>query len=133
MANRMFRSEFYTLNPKVVKLFGSVTVGSSGAISSQSCKGFSVALTDSETGRYTVTLADTYNAFLGCQVTPVVATDAAIGTSAGFIATVRNVSVADSTPTFDIQFSDAAGADADPASGVVFYLEISLQNSSITR
>lgn len=133
MANRMFRSEFYTLNPKVVKLFGNMTIGSSGAIDSSSCKGFSVAKTSGETGRYTVTLADTYNAFLGCQTTPVVLTDAAIGTSAGFIPTVRNVSVDDSTPTFDVQFSDAAGADANPASGVVVYFEITLQNSSITR
>ena len=133
MANRMFREEFYSLTSNDVKLFGSVVIGSTGAISSQSNLGFSVAKTATETGRYTVTLEDSYNALLNCSVISLVATDAAVGATNGFIPVLRNVSVADSTPTFDIQFTDAAGADADPASGYQFYIEITLRNSSVAR
>lgn len=133
MANRMYYPPQGSLNVNVVKLYGKFTIGSSGAVASSSCKGFAVTEQAAETGRYLVTLEDSYNYFLGCHVTVEVAADSAIGSSAGFIPSVRNVSVNDSTPTFDIQFSDAAGADADPTSGFVVYLEIALQNSSVNR
>jgi hypothetical protein len=133
MANRMYRPLVGSLTPGVVALTGSFTIGASGAVASSSCLGFSVAKTASETGRYTITLQDTYNAFLGCQVTVEVAADTAIGATTGFISTVRNVSVADSTPAFDIQLSDAAGADANPASGYIVYVVVLLKNSSVTR
>lgn len=127
MANRSFRPIRGSLSREVVKLYGNVTVGSSGAVSSSSAKGFSVALTASEAGRYTITLEDSYNAFLGCNVTVVQADDAAITAS---YAGVRNVDVSSSGKTLDIQFVDEAFADADLASGDLFYIEIMVQNGA---
>ena len=58
MANRRFKQmQSLTLESGIVSLFGSLTIGAAGAIDSSSCKGFSVALTGSEDGRYTVNLA----------------------------------------------------------------------------
>lgn len=130
MANRLFKQFTHTLEAGVVKLYGKVTFGASGAVSADASKGFAVTIVDSEAGRYLVTLEDTYTALLGCNVVMQAATDAAIGASAGFIPAIRNVSVNDSTPTFEIQFTDAAGDDADPTSGFIAYIEVTLKNSS---
>jgi hypothetical protein len=132
MASRSFYKPQGSLNINVVKLFGNFTIGTSGAIDSSSCKGFSVAKTAAETGRYTVTLQNSYPYWLGCQVSVVGAADTAFGSN-GYLAGLRNVSVNDSTPTFDVQITDAAGADTNPASGYVIYLEITLQNSTVNR
>lgn len=126
----MFYKPQGSLNVNVVELFGNFTIGSSGAVSASSAKGFSVAKTGSETGRYTITLVDQYNYFLGAQVTVALAADAAAG-SDGFIPSVRNVDMA--SKTFDIQISDAAGADTNPASGFVIYVAVKLQNSAVNR
>jgi len=131
MANRLFKRDAGTLEAGIVKLYGSVVTSTSGTVASTSCKGFTVAKTASEAGRYTVTLTDTYTAFKGCHVTLVGAADAAFTTAKGLVPIVRNVSVADSTPTFDVQFVDADGsaADAEVPDGAEFYLEITLKNS----
>lgn len=127
MANRTFYPSRGSLSREIVKLYGSVTVGASGAITASSAKGFSVALTAAETGRYTVTLVDAYNAFRGCNVTVEGADDAALTVLYGG---VRNVDVSASSKSFDIQFVGAVGTDTDPASGDVFHIEITLQNGS---
>src|SRR6187401_2441587 len=44
----------------IVLLNGVVTCGSSGAVSSQDCDGFTVTQTGSEDGRFTITLSDTW-------------------------------------------------------------------------
>jgi hypothetical protein len=133
MANRLLKQFSGTLTQGVVKLYGHVVTSTSGTVGSYTAKGFTVAKTGSEAGRYTVTLSDTYCAFLGCQVTLVGAADAAYTTAKGIVPFVRNVSVADSTPTFDIQFADADGsaADAELADAAEFYVEITLKNSSV--
>ena len=127
MANRNFYPHGGSLSREIKKLYGNVTVGASGAVSASTAKGFSVALTDSEAGRYTVTLEDAYNAFRGCNVTVVQADDSAITAA---YAGVRNVDVSASSKSFDIQFVDEAFADADLASGDQFYIEIVLQNGA---
>lgn len=130
MANRMFYPLRGSLSREVVRLYGSVTIGTSGAIASQSCKGFSVAQTDSEDGRYTVTLDDPYNGFLGCNLTIEAADDAAVPV---VYAGVRNVDVSAGSKTFDVQVTGidtGAFADTDPASGDVLHLEIILQNGA---
>lgn len=134
MADRNFKDEVRTLESAVVELYGQVTFGSSGAISSQACQGFSVAQTAAETGRYTVTLEDSYNSFKGCQVTLEAAADAALTTADGNWAVVRNVSVGTSGGgTFDVQLVRTdTGADADPTSGTVMHLAIKVKNSSLT-
>lgn len=132
MANRLLKPLAGCLEAGVVKLFGSFVTSTSGTIASSSCKGFTVAKTATETGRYTVTLADTYTALLGVNVSIVGAADAAYTNAKGLTHILRNVSVADSTPTFDIQFNDPDGspADAELADAASVLIEITLKNSS---
>lgn len=132
MANRLFKGDFKTLEQGIVKLFGTVTLGSSGAIASSSCKGFSVAKTSAETGRYTVTLSDTYTELYTVMVNITTSADTAYTSAKGLVALLRNVSVNDSTPTFDIQFVDADGsaADAEVEDSAVLRIEITLKNST---
>lgn len=132
MANRYFKDTVKTLESAIVKLYGSVTFGASGAVSSSSCKGFSVAKTSGKTGRYTITLEDKYNSIKGCFVSLVGPDDAAATTAAGYWTFLRNDDVA-SAGTFDVQFVRTdTGADADPTSGNIALLEITLKNSSNT-
>lgn len=130
MANRTWKDS-KVLEQGVVKLFGTLVIGSTGAITSQSCKGFSVAKTASETGRYTVTLEDKYNGFLGANVTLEGAADTAFA-SAGLAHFVRNVAVSASVPKLDLQISSAVAtpADIDLPSGTKVYIELTLKNSS---
>ena len=134
MANRYLKDQVRTLEGGPVKLFGHVVTSTSGAIdtSSTSCKGFSVAKTGSETGRYTITLEDNYNALLGVSVAVVGADDTAYTASKGLPWFLRNVDVGDS---FDIQFAvqdsaDESMDDAELEDGAEFYIEITLKNSS---
>lgn len=132
MANRYLK-EPKTLESGVVTLFGSVTFGASGAIDAQSCKGFTVAQTADEAGRYTVTLEDTYNGLLGAAVIVVGPTDAALDDEVGnWSASLRNIAVA-TTKTLDIQLSAIDdGADDDPTSGNKMLITLHLKNSGLT-
>lgn len=132
MAQRDFRKRFLSLDTDVVKLYGQVTFGASGAVSDQDCRGFSVAKTGSENGRYTVTLEDRYYKFLGCNVVTEIAADTAHTATDGLITAVRNVDLA--SKTLDIQYieTDGNAADTNPASGYVAYIEITLKNSTLT-
>lgn len=130
MANRRFKQFQGTLETNIVKLYGEVTVGAAGAVSSSSCQGFSIALTAAEAGRYTVTLNDAYYAIKGCAITLVGPTDAALTDAGGVISFIRNDDV-NGAKTFDIQFaSNVDLADADVQSGAKFLMEITLKNSS---
>jgi hypothetical protein len=132
MANRRYKQFQGTLESGIVKLYGSVTVGSSGAISSSSVKGFTIAKTAGETGRYTVTLNDKYNALKHVSVIVVGPADAALTDASGIIASLRNDAVATSK-TFDIQFSrNTTLADTEITSGNKFLFEITLKNSAQT-
>lgn len=132
MANRLFKQFQHTLEQGVVKLFGQVVTSTSGTISSSSCKGFTIAKTATEAGRYTVTLSDSYYQLLSVHVNLVGASDAAYTDGKGmYMGLLRNVSVNDSTPTFDIQFNDPdTNVDAEVADSASFYIEITLKNSS---
>lgn len=129
MANRNFKDRVKTLESEIVKLFGKLTFGATGAITDAS-KGFSVVKTATKTGRYTVTLEDSYSEFKGCHVTMEGPDDAAATTADGYWTFVRNVDVA--SKTFDIQFVRTdTGADANPTSANIAHLEITLKNSSL--
>lgn len=132
MANRYFQQFQGTLEHGIVKLFGVVTTGTSGAIDSSDCKGFTVVKTAAEAGRYTVTLNDNYFSLRNCTVTLVGSSDAAYTASKGIVPFLRNVSVSNSSKTFDVQFSTAVAspADAEIENGAAFYLEITVKNSS---
>jgi hypothetical protein len=130
MANRYFKNDAKTLEGGVVKLFGKFATTTSGTVGSQSCKGFSIAKTGSEVGRYTVSLEDQYMGLLGVSAIVVGPADAAYTGTKGLIPFLRNVSVTDSTPGFDIQFAQATLADAELMDGAEVYIEISLKNTT---
>lgn len=132
MANRLYKQFQGTLEAGVVKLFGSVTTSTSGTIASSTGKGLTITKTASETGRYTITLADKYNALLACNVVVQGATDAAYTTGAGLQAFIRNVNVGASTPYLEVQFcgEDGSPADAELESGAKFFVEVTLKNST---
>ena len=131
MANKDFKDEVRTYEGGIVKLFGKVVTSTSGTISSQVSKGFTVTKTGSETGRYTVTLDDKYNSLRGCSVALVGAADAAYTTANGLNSFLRGVDVGAATPLFYIQFARTdTGADAEVIDGAEFYIEITLKNTS---
>lgn len=129
MADRYFKDQVKTLEGGIVELYGKLTFGSSGAISAQSCKGFSVAIVDSTAGRYTVTLEDKYPEFKGCDVTLQGPDSSALTTADGNQHVVRAVNMANKTFLLQLVRTDT-GADADPTSGTIAYLKITLKNST---
>lgn len=132
MANRLMKQFTMTLEAGVCKLFGEVVTSTSGTIASQSCKGFTVAKTGGEVGRYTVTLADSYMKLLGVGVAVVGSADAAYTSAKGLVWFIRNDTVASNGKTFNVQFCDSDGspADAELEDGAKFKLEITLKNST---
>lgn len=134
MANRNFKPGAMAIEKGLVCLYGKVTLGASGAISSDDCRGFSIVKTDAETGRYTVTLEDFYNGLRSVSVSVEGSADTVYTSGAGLASYLRNVNVSTSAKTFDIQFADAAApqADANPEDNAVLYIEIVLKNSSVS-
>ena len=131
MANLDFKDEVRTYEGGIVKLFGKVVTSTSGAISSQVSKGFTVAKTGSETGRYTVTLSEKYSSLRGCSVALQGAADAAYTTANGLGWFLRGVDVGASTPLLYIQFYRTdTGADAEVIDAAEFYIELTLKNTS---
>lgn len=113
------RAEVETINKKKLLLNVAVTIGASGAVSSQSpaaaiC-GLTVTEIGTETGRYLVTPYKT----AWSRLSPVGAVlegpaDTAMGNTAGNATCVRNVSAS----SFDVQtFLASSGADTDTTSG----------------
>jgi hypothetical protein len=104
-------------------LFGSITLGASGAIASASgffpsaaAGVFGVVKTSAKTGRYTFKTDRTYRTLRVVGVSVVGATDAAFGNTNANAVQVRN----SSTTGFDLQlFLASTGADTDGASGYV--------------
>ncbi len=132
MANRLYQQFQGTLEHGIVKLFGSVTTTTSGTIGSSTGKGLAITKTGSEAGRYTVTLADKYNALLAVSICVQGAADAAYTTAKGLVSFVRGVDVGGTTPVFYVQFCDSDGspADAELEDGAKFFLEVTLKNST---
>lgn len=132
MANRSFKTDAGSLHAGVVKLFGSFVTSTSGTISSSSARGFSIAKTGSETGRYTITLEDPYLELLNCQAVVVGADDAGYTSGKGLLNFIRNVDVSSSSKTFYLQFVDEADpqADAELEDAAQVLIEITLRNAA---
>jgi hypothetical protein len=104
------------LGRNTVLLNGVVTCGDDGAVSSQDCDGFTVTQTDSEAGRFTVTLADQWLKIMNVLVSREISADTAEVQAKGSVFSLRGVS--ESSKVAYLQFSipptaAAAGADAD--------------------
>lgn len=116
---------------KVVKVFGALTVGASGAVSSN--VGQFSFVKEATAGQYSVTCDTSFYRILSLHLTK-------IGSS---ITTVCSVSILE-TPanlqsdfrgdkTFKIQCVDYAGSAVNPASGEVLMLELTVQASEYTE
>jgi hypothetical protein len=102
-----------------VLISGTITIGASGAISSQDGSRTIFVKTSAKTGRYTGTLDRKYKKVRMLGGPGLVGdTDSAFGNTNANTAQYRNVT----TSAFDIQcFLASSGADTNPASGTVIH------------
>jgi len=117
MTRRSYNLE--TLNPKLLLIGGSFTIGASGAISAQDgakLSGGTVTQTASEDGRYAVALDRTYKRVRPLAPLMIGPDDSAFPTTTGSDPQARLLT----TSGFSIQFKRTdTQADTDPASGTV--------------
>lgn len=132
MANKSWLPPSGSLEVNVVELFGSITVGSSGAVSTQDGKGIGTIVKESAAGQYTIPLSEPYNKLLWAGFTLLHSTDSAQTVGTAFRINSEDVDHA-TAPVLVLQCSDVAtGADANPASGAIIYFTIKLRNSSVS-
>jgi len=117
MTRRSFNLE--TLNPKLLLIGGSFTIGAAGAVSAEDgakLSGGTVTQTGSEDGRYLVTLDRTYKRVRPLAPLMIGPDDSAFPTTTGSDPQARLLT----TSSFSIQFKRTdTQADTDPASGTV--------------
>lgn len=132
MANRTWRLPAGGLEIDVVELFGSITIGSTGAVSSSSGKGIGT-VTRTSAGLYSIPLSDTYNAFLFANTVVLHSTDDD-PSSTGVLCRIKSQAVTSTTaPLITIQFYNSTnGGAVDPVSGAIVYFMLKLRNSSIS-
>jgi hypothetical protein len=118
MANRTFYP-VQALDREVKWLFGEVTIGAAGAVTSETSHGFSTARTG--TGLYTITLQDAYPELL--------ASSAIVLKSSLANAFFELVSRDPATKSAVLRHV-AVGVAADPASGDKFQVMLALKNSN---
>ena len=124
MANRNYKPGAMAIEKGLVCLYGRATIGATGAITTQDARGFSIA--NGATGVYTITLEDNYTALRMVSTNVIDSITAADG-KVGMI-TAEDVA----NGTLEITFVGTDdGAAADPASGAVILIEITLKNSSV--
>lgn len=126
MANRRFNQFSLTLEKQVVKLYGSLTAGASGAVASSEGLGIKSITKESTDGQYTIQLEDGYPKLLHVQAIVKHA-------SASAVAAAQIISEDAKAGTITIQLTDGAGAAVNPESAAVVMLEITLRNSSVGK
>lgn len=131
MANRLWLPPSGSLEVSVCELFGSITIGASGAVTTSSGKGIASVTKETDAGQYTIALSDSYNSLLWAGFTLVSSTDGAQTIGTAF--RVDSEDVADgSAPVVVLQCSDTAtGADANLTSGDIVLFTFKLKNSSV--
>lgn len=129
--DRTFRPLAGALENDVILLYGSITIGASGAVSASSGKGID-SVARASAGQYTITLEEPVGAFLwaGFQLLDATAeSPALVGTEMRLEA--QDVTAA--TPTVTLQcYAADDGADTDPADGAVIYFCLHLRNSTVS-
>jgi hypothetical protein len=132
MANRSFLPPLGHLEVDVVELFGTITIGASGAVSASSGKGIASVVKETAAGQYTITLSDRYNSLLFASAVVLDDTNSDPVT-VGIQPRLLSQDVNNATPTVAIQFYDHTdGSAANPASGAVVYVSIKVRNSSVS-
>ena len=107
----------------IVKFYGKVAIGASGAVGTQFGKGFSVA--KAATGRYTVTLAGVQG-----SVGKILYTNARVVSTTRQIAYTRAENDTTGVVTFSTATAAAADTEADPAEGDVLEFTIAVRAKS---
>ncbi len=116
-----------TCQPGVVLVAGRVAIGGSGAVGTQTGKGFSVA--KASTGTYTVTITANGGVPNILAVIPHVGNNSA---SVQHLAYHKTQSTTAGTVTIITVASDTPETPADPATGAVLEFIIAVQNLGIT-
>lgn len=131
MADRNWIPASGSLEVNMCELFGSITIGSSGAVTTSSGKGIASVVKESSAGQYTITLSDKYNSLLFASFTLVSTTDGAQTIGTAFRLNSEDVDHT-TAPKVTLQCSDTAtGADANLTSGDVVLFNLKLKNSSV--
>lgn len=133
MANRYLKAFPQTFETKVVKIFGKVTFGASGAptLDAVNSKGI-VSITRNSAGIYTLvfgtkaSMLDVYYKILGLK--HMFNSGSAAPAAPGLYIKANSVSTV-GTCSLQIVFN-AAGTATDPATGEIVYLEITLGDSN---
>jgi len=133
MANRNFYPNALSLEIDHVHLYASIVIGASGAVTSSAGKGIASVTKETEAGRYTILLQDSYNKLLDCSI-QLVSTAASNPSTVAVTGRVRSEQVIHATaPSLVIQgYALDDGADADYASGATLLVHITLRNSSVS-
>jgi hypothetical protein len=125
MAHRTFFQFRYSLEPNVVDLFAEISIGSSGAPTLVRGKGIK-SITRNSAGDYTLALQENFAGLL--QVSS--SLQNATGIPSVVMGIKANNVSSSSAPGIEFVCS-ASGLAADPASGDVIRLQLSLRNSSL--
>jgi hypothetical protein len=131
MANKYFSQFQYTYEKDTVSIFGSLTVGASGAVTSFAGGGISSITKEATAGQYSIVLSDHFQRLLMVKAINV---DDAVSAWASIAiledpAALQTDFKADKT--FKIQLQDYAAAAVNATSGAVIYFEITLRNTTV--
>lgn len=112
-------------------IYGSLTVGASGAVTSYAGGGISSITKESTAGQYSIVLSDYFQRLLMVKAVNVDDANSAWASCAILEdgATLQTDFKGDKT--FKIQFQDYAAAAVNPTSGAVIYFEIVCRNSTV--
>lgn len=131
MANRYFNQFQYTYEKDTVTIYGSLTVGASGAVTSFAGGGISTITKESTAGQYSIVLTDYFQRLLMFKAINV---DDAVSAWAS-VAILEDPAALQSDfkadKTFKIQLQDYAAAAVNATSGAVIYFEITLRNTTV--
>jgi hypothetical protein len=117
------------MQPYLVDIVGRVAIGSSGAVGTQTGKGFSVTRTGA--GLYTISISG-----VNSQVPAILFADVSVGFATGstpYTATVLTMSATSANVTIQVSALSAPGTAADPPSGSFIMLRLVVQNFNITQ
>lgn len=135
MANRNFANggKLQSMsNPQPVMINTNILIGSTGAVTSNTCTTMVTSVTRTSTGLYVLHLANNYNAVLSVIGSMQSASGGLSGILAIECGNAPNTPIVSLTaPTITIRTLDAAGAVADPVSGSTISITALLSNSSV--
>lgn len=132
------KRDAYARSPGTVMHCGRVVTTTGGTIGSTDCEGFTVVKTATKTGRYTVQLADVRGQAItalklrNCVVTLIGPDDAALTTTKGLVAVIRDDDMA-TDGTFEIQFvqTNAGNADTEVQDSASFDITFWVKDSQV--